>query len=107
MHFENAYNIPNVRVRGFVCKTNLPSNTAFRGFGAPQAMFCAETMIRQIAEYLKKDVVEVSEMNLYKEGDVTYYNQKLVHCTLDRCWNECIDSSNYYERRAIIEEFNR
>lgn len=30
-HFENAYFISNVQ--GWVCKTNIPSNTAFRGFG--------------------------------------------------------------------------
>ena len=59
-HCENAYYIPNVRVRGYVCKTNLPSNTAFRGFGGPQGMFFAENMIREIASYLNKDIVEVS-----------------------------------------------
>ena len=35
-HVENAYHIPNLRVTGRVCRTNLPSNTAFRGFGGPQ-----------------------------------------------------------------------
>jgi xanthine dehydrogenase/oxidase len=35
-HYETGYRIPNARVSGWVCKTNLPSNTAFRGFGAPQ-----------------------------------------------------------------------
>jgi xanthine dehydrogenase/oxidase len=59
-HFENAYYIPNVRVRGYICKTNLPSNTAFRGFGGPQGMFFGENMIREIASYLNKDPIEVS-----------------------------------------------
>lgn len=35
-HFENSYYIPNAYVLGYSCKTNLPSNTAFRGFGGPQ-----------------------------------------------------------------------
>ena len=30
------YRIPNMHVKGRVCKTNLPSCTAFRGFGGPQ-----------------------------------------------------------------------
>jgi xanthine dehydrogenase/oxidase len=67
-HFENAYYIPNARVRGYICKTNLPSNTAFRGFGGPQGMFFAENMIRHIASYLNKDPLEVSTafmVNLY------------------------------------------
>ena len=35
-HAENCYLIPNIRVLGYMCMTNLPSNTAFRGFGGPQ-----------------------------------------------------------------------
>lgn len=58
-HFENAYQIPASAVYGFVCKTNLPSNSAFRGFGGPQGMFPAETIVRQIAEYLNMDPVKV------------------------------------------------
>ncbi|KAK5644720.1 hypothetical protein RI129_006020 [Pyrocoelia pectoralis] len=106
-HFENGYKIPNSRVFGYVCKTNLPSNTAFRGFGGPQGMFAAENMIRDIAEYLNKDVVEISQMNLYKEGDITHYNQRLDYCNLTRCWNECLESSNFYQRRVEVEKYNR
>ena len=35
-HSDNSYLVPNLRVKGHCCKTNLPSNTAFRGFGGPQ-----------------------------------------------------------------------
>lgn len=58
-HMDNSYKIPNVEVQGYVCKTNLPSNTAFRGFGGPQAMFIAENYIDDIATYLKMDPAEV------------------------------------------------
>ena len=37
-HVDNAYFIPNLKVTGRVCRTNLPSNTAFRGFGGPQVL---------------------------------------------------------------------
>ncbi|XP_029159752.1 xanthine dehydrogenase-like [Nylanderia fulva] len=106
-HFENSYRIPVSEVHGYVCKTNLPSNTAFRGFGGPQGMFVAENIIRQIADYLKLDVVKLSELNLYKEGDLTHYNQQLVNCTLDRCWRECIASSRYNERIIEVQRYNR
>ncbi|XP_071858957.1 xanthine dehydrogenase rosy isoform X1 [Bombus fervidus] len=106
-HFENSYKIPAADVYGFMCKTNIPSNTAFRGFGGPQGMFLAETMIRHIAEYLTKDPTEVAELNLYKEGDTTHYNQKLINCTLQRCWEECIFSSNYNERLVQVQKYNR
>lgn len=107
LHFENSYCIPNARVRGFVCKTNLPSNTAFRGFGGPQGMFCGENIIRDVANYLKKDFVEIAEKNLYKEGDITHYKQEILYCTLDRCWKECLKSSKFYQRRKEIEIFNK
>lgn len=58
-HIENSYKIPVLEVIGYMCKTNLPSNTAFRGFGGPQGMFVAENIIRHIADYLKLDVVKV------------------------------------------------
>lgn len=58
-HVENSYKIPVLEVIGFMCKTNLPSNTAFRGFGGPQGMFVAENIIRHMADYLKLDVVKV------------------------------------------------
>ncbi|XP_050457292.1 xanthine dehydrogenase isoform X1 [Cataglyphis hispanica] len=106
-HFENSYKIPVSEVYGYVCKTNLPSNTAFRGFGGPQGMFLAENIIRQIADYLGLDVVKLSELNLYKEGDLTHYNQQLVNCTLDRCWRECLVSSHYNERIIEIQRYNR
>ncbi|XP_021921362.1 xanthine dehydrogenase isoform X2 [Zootermopsis nevadensis] len=106
-HFENAYYIPNARVRGYICKTNLPSNTAFRGFGGPQGMFFAENMIRHIASYLEKDPLEISSMNLYKEGDTTHYNQPLEHCTVRRCWDECLERADYNSRKMKVDEFNR
>ncbi|KAJ8964528.1 hypothetical protein NQ314_004823 [Rhamnusium bicolor] len=105
--FENSYRIPVVRVTGYPCKTNITSNTAFRGFGGPQGMFLVECMAQHIADYLNRDPVEISELNLYKEGDITHYNQKLTNCTLDKCWTECINSSDYYNRRKEVEKFNR
>nr|XP_031845832.1 xanthine dehydrogenase isoform X2 [Nomia melanderi]XP_031845840.1 xanthine dehydrogenase isoform X2 [Nomia melanderi] len=105
-HCENAYNIPVCDVYGIVCKTNLPSNTAFRGFGGPQGMFVIETIIRHIAEDLSLDPVKIAELNLYKEGDTTHYNQKLINCTMKRCWEECLLSSKYTERLEKVRQYN-
>lgn len=41
LHADSCYNIPNLRVVGHVCKTNIASNTAYRGFGGPQVCFPA------------------------------------------------------------------
>lgn len=83
-HFENCYHIPNVKVSGWVCKTNLPSNTAFRGFGGPQGMFAAEHFIRDVARIVGKDYLDVMQLNFYKTGDITFYKQVLEHFPIER-----------------------
>lgn len=54
-HADNAYFIPNAKIVGKACKTNLPPNTAFRGFGAPQGIFTIENVIEDIARKLNLD----------------------------------------------------
>jgi len=49
---DNCYNIANFRGVGHVCKTNLPSNTAMRGFGAPQSILIMENIINDVAAFL-------------------------------------------------------
>lgn len=56
---NNAYDIPNMRVYGNVCFTNLPSNTAFRGFGAPQVMLMVENWIERIGMTVNKIPEEI------------------------------------------------
>lgn len=106
-HYENAYYVPNAEVSGIVCKTNLPSNTAFRGFGGPQGMFGAESIIEDIAFKVGKSFDEIRRINLYAENSITHYGQVLENCTLQRCWDECAQKSNLAERRLAIEKFNK
>ena len=58
-HSDNVYEIPNVRIVGRVCFTNIPSNTAFRGFGGPQGLIIVENWIQRIAAELKKSPEEI------------------------------------------------
>ncbi|KAK2191207.1 hypothetical protein NP493_57g06060 [Ridgeia piscesae] len=105
-HVENSYHIPNVVVRGYCCKTNLPSNTAFRGFGAPQSLLICETWMEQAAHKLNIPCDKLREMNLYKEGELTPYNHPLTDCTLGRCWEDVVKQSNYEQRQNDINVFN-
>ena len=57
---DNCYNIPNIRGTGRLCKTNLSSNTAFRGFGGPQALFIAENWMSEVAVTCGLPAEEVS-----------------------------------------------
>ncbi|XP_044043358.1 xanthine dehydrogenase/oxidase [Siniperca chuatsi] len=106
-HMENSYSVPYVRGRGFLCRTNLPSNTAFRGFGGPQGMLVAESWITDVAQSLGRPTEEVRRLNLYMEGESTPYNQILEQFTLNRCWDECLSRSKYQERRDAIDLYNR
>jgi len=106
-HLENCYEIPHVLIRGHVCKTNTHSNTAFRGFGGPQAMFITESYMTAIAEGLNISVDELRWKNLYKQGDHTPFLQKIdedwhIPMMLKQLRNEI----KYDERKAAIEKFN-
>ncbi|XP_063695941.1 xanthine dehydrogenase-like [Culicoides brevitarsis] len=106
MHVQNCYNIPNVRVTGWTCKTNTVSNTVYRGSGSPQATMMAEKMIREISRVLKVDYVDLIARNLYREGQKTFYNQKILNCNVERCFKECLETSNYRKRLQKVTNFN-
>jgi len=75
LHSTNSYFIPNVRIYGVCCRTNLPSNTAFRGFGGPQGMFVIESAITMVAEKLGVSREAIQAKNLLKENDLFPYGQ--------------------------------
>jgi CO/xanthine dehydrogenase Mo-binding subunit len=64
------YEIPNVKVDAYDVYTNNVPRGAFRGFGGPQAAYCAEHMVNKLAEALKMDPVELRMRNLVKEGSL-------------------------------------
>lgn len=107
IHVDNSYFIPNIKITGWSCKTNTQSNTVFRGSGAPQAMLNAEQMIRHVANVVGKDFVEIAELNMYKPGDLTHFNQEIPDANIRRCWDEVILTSEFHKRRLDIVNFNR
>lgn len=105
-HLDNCYSIPNVQGLGYTCKTNLPTNTAFRGFGGPQSLFFAEHWITDVARVAGISQNAVRELNFYQEGDLTHFNQKLEDCQIAPVWSELKARSKYQERQASIDAFN-
>jgi CO/xanthine dehydrogenase Mo-binding subunit len=63
------YNIPNVKTDVYGVYTNHVPGAAFRGFGAPQALFMAEMQMNKLAEKLGLDPVEFRLKNALKDGD--------------------------------------
>ncbi|XP_073104161.1 xanthine dehydrogenase isoform X2 [Elaeis guineensis] len=105
-HSDNVYAIPHIRVRGQVCYTNFPSNTAFRGFGGPQGMLIAENWIQRVAVELKKSPEEIRELNFQSEGYVLHYGQLLENCTLRQVWDELKASCDFSKARERVDHYN-
>ncbi|XP_072912176.1 xanthine dehydrogenase/oxidase isoform X4 [Hemitrygon akajei] len=106
LHIGNCYKIPAIRAIGYVCKTNLPSNTAFRGFGGPQGMMMAESWMDAIIQKSGLPAEQVRKLNLYQEGDTTHFNQKMEDVNIGKCWDECMVGSSYQSRRKAVDVFN-
>uniref|UniRef100_A0A7M4EPV2 Aldehyde oxidase 3-like n=1 Tax=Crocodylus porosus TaxID=8502 RepID=A0A7M4EPV2_CROPO len=107
LKMDNAYKIPNFRVRGRACKTHLPSNTAFRGFGFPQSGLFAETWVTAVATQTGLPPEQVRDMNMYEGLNVTPFKEQFDATNLRKCWTECLEKSEYYSRKTAAEEFNK
>ncbi len=105
-HCTGSYFIPNVKATGYSCKTNLPPNTAFRGFGGPQGMFVLEAAIFSAAERMKMEPRVIQEINLLDEGDAFPYGQKTEFCKARECWNEAKSKFDFDSVKKQTDEFN-
>ncbi|HEX8911802.1 MAG TPA: xanthine dehydrogenase molybdopterin binding subunit [Humisphaera sp.] len=108
LHLDNAYYLPNVRIEGRVCKTNLPSNTAFRGFGGPQGVAAIENIMEEVATALGLDALDVRRANLYgvEDRNVTHYGQLVRNNTLPRLFDAIREEADYGARRKAVASFN-
>jgi len=62
------YFIPNVKTDVYGVYTNNLPGAAFRGFGAPQALYMAELQMDKLAEKLEMDPVEFRLKNALRDG---------------------------------------
>ena len=77
IHAGGPYDVPSVRIRARAMATNTPPNGAFRGFGAPQVEFAAETQVNRLAERLGLSPLEIRRRNVYRVGGETPTGQIL------------------------------
>ncbi|MEN0110565.1 MAG: xanthine dehydrogenase molybdopterin binding subunit [Planctomycetota bacterium] len=110
LHAENAYHVPLMRVTGQVCRTNLPPNTAFRGFGGPQGVAVIESVLQDVARVVGRDAWDVRRENLYRDGDaqrsVTHYGQVVRDHVLAELFDRLEESSDYRRRVDAVAAFN-
>ena len=65
----STYNCPNKKFDCKVAYTNIPVPGAYRGYGAPQALFALEVHMDEIAKALDIDTIEFRRMNWVNVGD--------------------------------------
>ncbi len=105
-HAGSSYRIPNLRATGISCRTNLPPFTAFRGFGAPQAMFVLEAALFQAAEKMGLDPAELQRRNLLAEDDELPFGQRVKECRARRCFDEAVAAFGLEAARERVHAFN-
>jgi xanthine dehydrogenase large subunit len=107
-HLDNAYFLEHLEVNSLRCKTNTQSNTAFRGFGGPQGMYVIETIMGEIARFLKLDALLVRQRNLYDKStrNTTPYGMVVEDNILPELLTALELSSQYQSRQAAIQVWN-
>ncbi len=105
-HADSSYFYPHVRLTSQPLKTHTVSNTAFRGFGAPQGMLAAERFIEEIAYALGKDPLAVRKLNFYGQGGdgrtLTPYHQEVEDNVIHQIVEQLEQDCDYQGRRQAI-----
>ncbi len=105
-HATNSYFVPNVSTTVYSCKTNLPPNTAFRGFGGPQGMFVIESAIAKAAEKMGVNRRLIQEANLLAEDDEFSYGQIAKQAEARSSWFSAKEKFELETLEAVVESFN-
>jgi xanthine dehydrogenase large subunit len=104
-HCTNSYYIPNVTATAYCCRTNLPPNTAFRGFGGPQGMFVIESAIAHAAEKLGVTAAEIQRANLLEDGDEFPYGQ-IAESEAVTSWSQADAKFDFTALQREADDFN-
>ena len=106
-HATNSYFIKNVKTTVYSCKTNLPPNTAFRGFGGPQGMFVIESAIAKAADKIGIDKSKIQEANLLDENDEFSYGQIATEVQAKKTWFYAKEKFKLEKLEKEIKDFNK
>ena len=96
-----VYNIPSVNVHGRAMATCTVPSGAFRGFGAPQAIFALEMHMEKCARQFKKESLEYKTPYFLKKGDPTITGGKIRDdVVLDKMISRIEEMSDYNNKRT-------
>ena len=108
-HIDGCYYFENCLIEGTAVRTNQHSNTAFRGFGGPQGNMTIESVIEDMANYLKIDSYKIRSINLYQKDqrNITPYGQLLDNNVLPEIFEKLFKTSDYQNRFNKIKLDNQ
>src|SRR5580658_9942763 len=108
LHSPGPYVCPNVRVHSHAWATNTVPYGAFRGFGAPQAIFAIERHMDEIAATIGIDPVELRRRNFLHDGDTTATEQVMRDpVILDQLLDRALAESDYYAKHKTFAQDNQ
>ncbi|MFQ5745975.1 MAG: xanthine dehydrogenase family protein molybdopterin-binding subunit [Gemmatimonadota bacterium] len=107
IHAAGPYACDHVHIDGRAMFTNRVPFGAFRGFGAPQALFAVERHMDVIAATLGLDPVDVRRRNLIRDGQETATGQ-VIRDGSDRValLDRALELASWETRRQEHEAFN-
>jgi xanthine dehydrogenase large subunit len=106
-HATNSYFVKNVKSTVYSCKTHLPPNTAFRGFGGPQGMFVIESAIAKAASEIGVSARKIQEANLLQENDEFSYGQIAKQVEAQNSWDSAKNIFNLKALEQEVQDFNK
>jgi xanthine dehydrogenase large subunit len=105
-HATGAYYVPNARITGHSCRTNLTPFTAFRGFGAPQGIFVMESAMTHLSAESGVPMVDLQERNLLRDDQVLPFGMVVKDAHAKRSFSETKARYDYDGAVERAREFN-
>jgi len=108
IHAGGPYYWPNVRVRTKAVATNTPPHGAFRGFGAPQALFAIERHMDKIARTVGMSPAEIRRRNFVRQGQTTITEQEIREpIDLAKLLDRALELADYDAKKRRFAETNK
>lgn len=93
------YHVPNAAGLARVAMTNHAFGTAYRGYGAPQAYTCGESLIDMMAEKMGMDPFEFRYKNIAREGETNLNSSQFLQYPME----EMMDKMKPFYDKAVAE----
>lgn len=100
------YDIPNARIDSYAIYTTTVPGGAFRGFGAPQGAFVAESQMNKLADKLGFDPVEMRLKNCLTDDSIGLTQTPMpAGVSISKVVKSCADASDWDKALAPAEAF--